>query len=86
MIYVVLLFIHIKRHALLVDKGGDAGLKPNHACWPNRSEFYMIFFEPWISLSKYGLRSLRKTSTQFPPVGPIFLVLITWPSETQTII
>lgn len=34
-------------------------VEPNHVRRPNCSEFSVVFFEPWISLRKYELDSLR---------------------------
>lgn len=46
---------------------GRAGFELNRARWPNRSEFIVILVEPWFSLRKYGLGSIRKTSTEGTP-------------------
>lgn len=51
------------------------GLEPFRIRRPNRSEFFLVFFEPWVTRED-GLGSLRKTYTESTPLWPIFLMQI----------
>lgn len=57
-------------------------LEPFRVRRPNRSEFFLVFFESWVTRED-GLGSLRKTSTESTPLCPIFLVQIIGRHQTD---
>lgn len=61
--------------------GGVLSSNSYHASRPNRSEIFVIFFEPVQTLPEYVLGSFRKISTQNYP--PFFYILYAIPPSAN---